>query len=225
MAMKPYLIGIAGPSGAGKSELARYLARHLPGDTALIALDSYYRGRPELPLEQRKKLNFDHPDALDWELIHDDLRRLTRGEAIDEPIYCFDTYSRSAAARRVKAAPFVIIEGLFALHDDTVLSILDTGIFVYAPDEVCLARRIQRDIAERGRTRESVIEQYAKTVRPMAELYVLPTRLNADLVVSGEVPLEESWKRFLAQDSFPSFWRDMAPRPSHLVAATASSNT
>lgn len=221
--MKPYLIGIAGPSGAGKSELARYLARHLPGDTALIALDSYYRGRPELPFDERKKLNFDHPDALDWELIHDDVQKLTRGEAIDEPIYCFDTHSRSAQTRRVKPAHFVIIEGLFALHDDAVLNVLDTRIFVYAPDDVCLARRIQRDIVERGRTRESVLHQYTQTVRPMAELYVLPTRFNADLVVSGEAPLEESWKKLVARECFPAMWRDVAAL--HFVAATASSNT
>jgi uridine kinase len=191
--VQPYLIGIAGPSGAGKSELARHLSQRFGEYTALVSLDSYYRPMDHLPLEQRAKVNFDHPDALDWDLIRRDVDRLTRGEAILEPIYLFDQHTRAKEMRRVDAAEYVIVEGLFALYDEHVRSLFDARIFVYAPDEVCLARRIERDTVQRGRTRESVLAQYAQTVRPMAERYVLPTQDHADLIVSGENPLEESW--------------------------------
>lgn len=192
--MKPFLIGVAGPSGAGKSELARLIATRLPEASALISLDSYYRALSHLPFEERVKCNFDHPDSLDWEQIHADLRRISAGESIDEPIYLFDKHSRAEQTRRVDAAPFVIVEGLFALYDPVVRTLLDARIYVSAPDDVCLTRRLARDTVERGRTRESVLEQYARTVRPMALRYVIPTERHADLVVSGLNPLEESWR-------------------------------
>ncbi len=191
--MQPYLIGIAGPSGAGKSELARYLSRRLQGRSAELSLDAYYLPMDHLPFEQRVKVNFDHPNALDWDLIRRDVDRLSRGEAILEPVYRFDQHTRAREVRRVDAAEYVIIEGLFALHDAHVRSLLDARIFVDAPEEVCLSRRIARDTVERGRTRESVLQQYAETVRPMGERYVLPTREFADLIVSGETPLDDSW--------------------------------
>jgi uridine kinase len=191
--IKPFLIGIAGPSGAGKSELARLLATRLPEPCALISLDSYYRALAHLPFEERVKCNFDHPDSLDWDLIHADLARISSGKPIDEPVYQFDKHARAPERRRVDPAPFVIVEGLFALYDPQVRRILDARIFVSAPDAECLERRITRDTVERGRTRESVLHQYARTVRPMAEQYVRPTEQHADLVVSGLNPLEESW--------------------------------
>jgi uridine kinase len=217
--MPPHLIGVAGPSGSGKSELAQYLARHLPGTTAVIPLDSYYRAMAHLPFEERARLNFDHPEALDWELIRTDLRKLARGEAIDEPIYRFDQHARSAETRRVEPADFILIEGLFALYDPAVLDALKLRIFVYAPDEVCLARRIGRDTLERGRSRQSVLDQYAQTVRPMAERYVLPTRRNAHLALSGEQPLDQSWA------AVEELMGGAAPRSVSRVAASASSNT
>jgi uridine kinase len=192
--MKPFLIGVAGPSGAGKSELSRLMARRLPGGTALISLDSYYRALSHLPLSEREKCNFDHPDSLDWELIHSHLDAIRQGLPIDEPVYLFHCHSRAAETRRVEPAPFVILEGLFALHDSEVRRRLDARIFVIAPDDVCLSRRLARDTVERGRTQESVLRQYAETVRPMAERFVLPTERYADLVVSGVEPLEHSWE-------------------------------
>ena len=191
--MKPFLIGIAGPSGAGKSELSRVIAARLPQPCALISLDSYYRTLDHLSFEERVKCNFDHPDSLDWELIYADLDRIARGESIEEPVYLFDQHARAAETRHVDAEPFVIVEGLFTLYDERVRALLDVRIFVSAPDEVCLDRRLARDTVERGRTRESVLRQYAETVRPMAEKYVLPTERYADLVVSGLKPLDESW--------------------------------
>ena len=191
--MEPFLIGVAGPSGAGKSELSRLMAARLPAATAFVSLDSYYRPLSHLSFEERCRCNFDHPDALDWELIRADVERLRRGEAIDEPVYLFDQHSRAAVTRRVEPAPFIILEGLFALHDECVRGLLHARIFVVAPDDVCLSRRLARDTVERGRTVESVLRQYAGTVRPMAERLVLPTREFADLVVSGVEPIESSW--------------------------------
>jgi uridine kinase len=192
--MKPFLIGIAGPSGAGKSELARLMAARLPDRSSLISLDSYYLPLLDLPFEDRIDYNFDHPEALDWDLIRSDLNLVARGEAIDEPVYLFDRYARAAVSRHVEPAPFVIVEGLFALYDAHVRSLLGARIYVAAPDRVCLERRLARDTIERGRTRNSVLNQYARTVRPMAERYVIPTQAYADLIVSGLNPLEESWK-------------------------------
>jgi uridine kinase len=191
--LKPYLLGIAGPSGAGKTELARLLARRLPGGAALVSLDAYYCALTHLGPDERARCNFDHPDALDWPLIRQDVKRLSQGLAIDQPVYLFDCHARSAEIRRVEPAGFVILEGLFAIYDPLVRSLLDARIFVEAPDEVCLQRRIARDTVERGRSRDSVIEQYERTVRPMAREFVLPTRRYADLVVSGLNPLEQSW--------------------------------
>ena len=191
--MKPYLIGIAGPSGAGKTELARLLACRLPGGAALVSLDAYYCALAHLDFEERAHCNFDHPDALDWPLIRADVKRISQGLAIDEPVYLFDCHARSSETRRVEPAEFVIIEGLFALYDPLVREFLGASIFVNAPEEVCLDRRISRDTVERGRSRESVIEQYECTVRPMARQFVLPTQRYADLVVSGLNPLEQSW--------------------------------
>ena len=157
-----------------------------------MSLDSYYRPMDHLTLEQRSHVNFDHPESLDWEMIRRDVDALSRGESIVEPVYLFERHTRAAETRLVEAAEYVILEGLFALHDPHVRSLLDASIFVFAPDGICLERRIARDTIERGRTRESVLEQYALTVRPMAEAFVLPTRHFADLIVSGENPLEES---------------------------------
>jgi uridine kinase len=192
--MKPFLIGIAGPSGAGKSELARLLARRLPGSSALVSLDSYYLPFDHLSLDERIRCNWDHPSSLDWRLIHSDLSRLGDGNAIDEPVYRFDLYSRAQETRRIEPAEFVVIEGLFTLYDPAVLDLLDSRIFVTAPEDICLERRIARDTVERGRTRESVLDQWARVVWPMARTYVLPTEAQADLVVSGLNPLEVTWE-------------------------------
>lgn len=192
--MQPYLIGVAGPSGAGKSELARLLATRL-GTSVVVSLDSYYLPLSHLTFEERVHCNFDHPDSLDWDLIRSDLERLHRGEPIDEPVYLFDRHSRASHSRHIEPAGFIIVEGLFALHDARVRSLLGAGIFVTAPDEICLARRIARDTVERGRSHDSVLAQYIATVRPMAEIHVLPTQAYADLIVCGTDPLETSWAK------------------------------
>ncbi len=189
--MRPHIIGIAGPSSSGKTELSRQLARKLPG-TSIVSLDSYYRGMEEIALEERKKVNFDHPDALDWELLHLHLQDMANGQAFEEPVYSFAGYERTAETRRIEPSEFVIVEGLFVLYWPELRAMLDTKVYVETDPAVCFERRLARDVAERGRTPESVREQYERTVRPSAEWFVHPTRKFADLAVSGEEPLEHS---------------------------------
>jgi len=186
--MRPHIIGIAGPSSSGKTELSRQLARRLPG-TSIVSLDSYYRGMEEIPLEERKKVNFDHPDALDWELLHAHLNELAGGRPFDEPVYSFARYERTGQTRPIEPSEFVIVEGLFVLYWPELRAMLDTKVYVETDPAVCFARRLERDVAERGRTPEAVRDQYERTVGPSAEWFVFPTRKFADLGVSGEEPL------------------------------------
>jgi uridine kinase len=146
----------------------------------------------EIPLEARKKVNFDHPDALDWTLLHEHLKAMAAGKAIDEPVYSFADYARTSSARHVEPGRYVIVEGLFVLYWPELRDMLDTKVYVQTDPDVCFNRRLTRDVAERGRTAQSVCEQYERTVRPSAEWFVYPTRKFADLVVSGEEPLTQS---------------------------------
>jgi uridine kinase len=189
--MSAHIIGVAGPSSSGKSELARQLAERLPG-TSIVSLDSYYRGMEEIPLDERKKVNFDHPDSLDWELLHEHLVAIAAGRAFDEPVYSFADYARTTETRRIQPTEFLIVEGLFVLYWPELRKMLNTKVYVQTAPAVCFQRRLTRDVAERGRTPESVHEQYERTVRPSAEWFVYPTEKYADLKVSGEEPFERS---------------------------------
>ena len=189
--MSVHIIGIAGPSSSGKTELAKQLARKLPG-TSIVSLDSYYRGMEEIPLEERKQANFDHPDSLDWPLLHRHLQAIAAGRAFDEPVYSFAHYARTTRTRRITPSDFVIVEGLFVLYWSDLRAMLDTKVYVQTDPGVCFNRRLTRDVAERGRTPESVLEQYRRTVLPSAEWFVYPTMKYADLVVSGEEPFATS---------------------------------
>ena len=198
MAFTPYLIGIGGPSGAGKSALAEHLCGRLPGPALVVPMDAYYRDLGDLAPEARLRVNFDHPDAVDHEPLLSHLTHLAAGESVDRPVYQFPSHTRAAQAERVEPAPFVIVEGLLALHWAEIRRLLRTAVFVDLPDEVCLQRRLARDTAARGRSAESVLAQYAETVRPMRERYVTPTRTFAHIVVSGADPLAVSADRVLA---------------------------
>ncbi|MGC8795253.1 MAG: uridine kinase [Bryobacteraceae bacterium] len=202
--MKPLLIGIAGPSCAGKSELARRLAVVLPA-TAL-SLDRYYRDLSHLAPEQRASWNFDVPEALELELLAGHLEALAQGKPIEVPVYDFTQHVRKPVREKLLPGGHVLVEGLFALLDERVRRLLDFGIFVEAPDDVCLTRRIERDVRERGRTPESVRRQYEETVRPMARRYILPTRAYADLALDGTQPPEALVQRVLAALAARGLW-------------------
>lgn len=190
--MQPFFIGIAGASGSGKSELATHVAAVLPAPAAVISLDCYYRVLDHLSLAQRELVNFDHPDALDWELFLSHLNALARGEPVDEPVYLFDQHTRAPDSRRIEPVPFVIIEGILALHHASVRARMNLLVYVDTPDEICFSRRLERDVRERGRTRDSVIRQYEETVRPMAALFVWPSQRYADVLVAGTGGFEHS---------------------------------
>lgn len=182
--MKPYLIGIAGPSCAGKSYLSKHISQQL--DAALVHLDSYYVELSHLSLVQRAHHNFDSPEALDSDLFIEQVRNLSKGIAIDKPVYDFTTHARKPNEfEHVEPREFILVEGLFALYWEDVRKLLGTQVYVDLGLDVCLERRIERDIRERGRTRESVLEQYRTTVEPMAKRFVHPTREFADIVVTG----------------------------------------
>ncbi len=189
--MKPHIIGIAGPSSSGKSELARRLALEIPG-TSIVSLDSYYRGMEEIPLADRKRVNFDHPDAIEWPLLRQHLEAMAAGLPFAEPVYSFANYARTAETRIIEPSDFMIVEGLFVFHWPELRELLDTKVYVETDPSVCFNRRLKRDVAERGRTPESGCRQYERTVRPSAEWFVIPSRKFADLAVSGEEPLEKS---------------------------------
>jgi uridine kinase len=192
-----HIIAIGGPSCAGKTELAKRLARSL--SATILPMDAYYRDLAFLPLESRCKFNFDIPDSVDHTLLREHLTALAAGIPVQRPVYDFTVHTRSSLWETVTPGPFLILEGLFALYWDDLRPLLTTKVYVDAPDDVCLARRQVRDVLERGRTAESVHKQYVESVRPMAELYVHPTRRFADVVVSGQAPLELSTAEVLAR--------------------------
>ena len=193
---KPTLIGIAGCSGSGKTTLAQELARQL--DATLFPLDLYYRDLSQFPLDMRDKRNFDHPDSLESELIIEHVRDLAAGKTIKRPVYDFSTHSRVPDAfDPVSPNKFVLVEGILALHYAELHPLFDFSVYVDAPNEICLKRRIYRDMRERGRTKESVIAQFEATARPMADLYVVPSAARASLTVEGTDSLDWSIEQVL----------------------------
>ena len=188
---RPIILGIAGCSGSGKTTLARELASVL--DATLFPLDFYYCDLSHLPEEERGLQNFDHPDSLESKLIVQHIRQLAAGQTIQRPVYDFKTHSRVAGVfDLVGPKRFVIVEGILGLHYDDLVPLYDFSIYVDAPNAICLNRRIYRDMRERGRTEESVREQFDATAKPMAEQYVIPSQTRADLTVAGTENLDWS---------------------------------
>ena len=195
--MKPHLIGIAGPSCAGKSYLSAHLCERLKA--TILHLDSYYCDLAHLDVEQRSHSNFDAPQAIDSTLLIEHVRELSKGQTIEKPIYDFKIHARTDRTERVTPGEFVIIEGLFALYWEEIRALLATKVFVDLGEEICLARRVERDMRERGRTRESVLEQFRTTVKPMAERYLYPTRKFADLVLTGDDDIRDEMQQVLSR--------------------------
>jgi uridine kinase len=196
MSARPVVVGIAGCSGSGKTSLARELATQL--DATLFPLDLYYRDLSQFPLDARHKQNFDHPDSLESELFIEHIRELAEGRVIQRPVYDFARHTRVAGAfEAVEPAAFVVVEGILALHYEELWRLYDFSIYVEAPNEICLNRRIYRDMRERGRTEESVRAQFEATARPMAEMYVLPSQVRATMTVSGTEALDWSIEQVL----------------------------
>jgi uridine kinase len=182
--MKPFIIGIAGGTGSGKTTVARKIYQSLRLDEAVfLDQDSYYRNLDHLPVEERKKLNFDHPDSLDNELLFDHLGRLTAREPIDKPTYDFAANTRATGTTRVEPRDVILVEGILLFVEPRLREVFDLKIFVDTDADVRFIRRLQRDLELRGRTVESVIEQYLATVRPMHFEFVEPSKRYADIIL------------------------------------------
>jgi uridine kinase len=182
--MKPLVIGLAGGSGSGKSTVARNVAAAL-GDAsvAFIDMDGYYLDHGHLPLEERKKVNWDHPNAFDWDHLVSQLSRLAAGEPIDKPVYDFVEHLRSTETVRIPPADVIVIDGILLFVDQRVRELCDVKVFVDADADVRLIRRIRRDMSKRGRPLPEILEQYLSTVQPMHMEFVEPSKRYADVIV------------------------------------------
>ena len=178
------IIGICGGTGSGKTTVAnRILASVNARDVAFIQQDSYYRNLDQLPLDIREVVNFDHPDAIDNDLFIEHVKALKAGCAVELPVYDFRTHTRQAETKRQEPKPITIVEGILIFADPRLLELMDIKVFVDTPDDIRFIRRLSRDVAERGRTVESVIEQYLSTVRPMHMQFVEPSKRQADVII------------------------------------------
>jgi uridine kinase len=181
---RPFLIGVAGGSSSGKTTVAERLAE-LAGErhVALVKLDSYYLDLSELPMEERRTFNFDHPNAFDWPLLNDHLAALIAGAAVPVPLYDYVEFNRSASVRLVQPARIVVVEGILVLWEPTLRERFDLKVFLDTDADLRLIRRLRRDVAERGRSFESVIDQYLTTVRPAHEQFIEPSKRYADVII------------------------------------------
>ena len=177
------VIGIAGGSGSGKTTLMKNLIARFGDDVTVLSHDNYYRPFDELSIEDRKAVNYDHPDAFDTEMMFEHLKELKAGRAIECPIYDYTTYSRLEETTRIEPRKVILAEGILIFENKPLCSQMDIKIFVDTDADVRLIRRIKRDVAKRGRSLESVLNQYLATVKPMHEQFVEPSKKNADLVV------------------------------------------
>lgn len=181
------VILIGGGSASGKTYVLRKVLEKIPENKiARISLDDYYKDLKELPIEERAKVNYDHPKAFDWKLINQQLKALKNGQAIEKPLYDFTTHSRSLLTEIVQPKDLIIIEGIMALVNKELRDLGDLKVFISASRERRLVRRIDRDMKERGRTYESIIEQYFSTVLPMYEEIIAPSQYYADLIINND---------------------------------------
>ncbi|MBU2970788.1 uridine kinase [Pseudoalteromonas sp. C2R02] len=183
------IIAIAGASASGKSLFSQTIYNELvnelePGAIAILEEDAYYRDQSHLPFDHRTQTNYDHPDAFEHELMCEHLMQLRAGNAVEVPTYDYAQHTRSDKTRRINAAKVIIVEGILLLSDEKLCEEFNIKVFIDTPLDICLMRRMQRDIEERGRSLPSVIEQYQATVRPMFYQFIEPSKQNADLVVT-----------------------------------------
>ena len=180
---KPFVVGIAGGTASGKTSVSRKLCDALSEHAVLLDMDSYYRDLSDLPFEERRRFNFDHPDAFDVTLLTRQLDALLAGQAIDKPKYSFVEHTRTTDTVRIKPSPLIVLEGILIFNDPGLRERCQMKIYVDTADDVRLARRLMRDIHERGRSFETVIEQYMTSVRPMHHGFVEPQKRFADVIL------------------------------------------
>ena len=182
---KPIIIGIAGGSASGKTSIAKRLKKVFEESQSvvIIRLDDYYKCQDHLPMEERTKTNYDHPFAFDMDLLVEHLDALANGQAIEKPTYDYVNHTRAKETETISPCDVLVLEGLFVLEDETLRSRLDMKIFVDTDADIRFIRRLKRDVRDRGRTLESVVEQYTQTVRVMHNLFIEPSRRHADIII------------------------------------------
>lgn len=181
---RPFLIGVAGGSNSGKTTIATRLAELVGEDRlSLIELDSYYIERSHEPMEARAAANYDHPDAFDWALLNDHVAALAAGASVQVPVYDYAIHDRSDEFKTVHASRVIVVEGILVLWEPQLRDRFDLKIFIDTPADLRLIRRLERDVAERGRTPEGIVEQYLATVRPSHERFIEPSKRYADVIV------------------------------------------
>ncbi|SER52164.1 uridine kinase [Lachnobacterium bovis] len=182
--MDTIVIGIAGGTGSGKTTLADKLVESFGRDeVCILRHDNYYKRHDDMPFEERQKLNYDHPDAFDNELLRQHIEALKNGISVEMPIYDYKEHNRSNKVVEIKPAPVIVLEGILIFDEPSICTLMDIKVFVDTDADVRILRRIVRDVKERGRTLESVIEQYLTTVKPMHEQFVEPSKRRADIII------------------------------------------
>lgn len=178
------IIGIAGGTGSGKTTVVRKIIESLPeGSVTVVSQDSYYKDSSHMPWEERRAQNFDEPRAFDWQLLYQHLSLLREGHAVDEPVYDYTTCSRLKETKHIEPRRVIILEGIMALVDPSIRAILDMKVFVDADSDERLIRVLRRDVVERGRTVEDLVDRYQRIIKPMHNLHIEPTKQYADIIV------------------------------------------
>ena len=181
------IIGIYGGTGSGKTTIVNMIASYFSSnDIEIISQDSYYKDNSDISYEERCKLNFDHPDAIDFDLLHKHLKNLKKGEKIEQPIYDFKIHNRLKKTIQVKPKKILILEGILIMCHAEIRSIFDLKIFISANSKTRMERRIKRDIAERGRSRGEVLKRYIETLKPMHEKFIEPTKIYANYIIENQ---------------------------------------
>ena len=192
------IIGIAGGTASGKTTLVSALCNHYGKDiSTIISQDSYYKDLSNLSFEQRTITNYDHPSSIDIDLFHENLTELKNGKVIEKPTYNFETHTRNPSFESISPKKFIFVEGTLIFHFKRLLNLMLMKIFLFAPEKIRYNRRIERDVSDRGRTVESVINQYKKTVLPMHQKYVEPTKSLADIHITSENNIKNSTKQVI----------------------------
>ncbi len=181
------IIGIYGGTGSGKTTIVNMIASHFSSnDIEIISQDSYYKDNSDISYEDRCKLNFDHPDAIDFNLLHKHIENLRKGETVEQPIYDFKIHNRLKKTIQIKPKKILILEGILIMCHAEIRSIFDLKIFINANSKTRMERRIKRDIAERGRSRDEVLKRYIETLKPMHEKFIEPTKIYANYIIENQ---------------------------------------
>ncbi|MBQ1457837.1 MAG: uridine kinase [Butyrivibrio sp.] len=185
MSKTPFIIGIAGGTGSGKSTFTNRLKHIFKDQVTVLYYDNYYRAHDDLPFEERKKINYDHPDAFETDLLLEHLKMLKAGKSIECPVYDYTQHNRSDEVTVVNPSNIILLEGILVLADERLRDQMDIKIFVEADADERILRRVVRDVKERGRDIDNIVDQYLTTVKPMHYLYVEPTKMYADIVINS----------------------------------------